>query len=122
MPRQKTNFSPEAAALFSSGFSAEDIKAFRQRQQDDYEKRLQHNNTISRRKVFHKRFDTSNAENIKPFDDREVDDYEEGEESWRTQEGDRLADYGVDEEVEFYDEEDIPLAELVARRQKQRTD
>lgn len=42
----------------------------------------------------------------------------EGEEGWRNSEGERLKDFGVDEDVEFYDEEDeIPLSELLARRQ-----
>ena len=41
---------------------------------------------------------------------------EEGEESWRNSEGERLKDFGVDEDAEFYDEDDIPLAELLRRR------
>ena len=48
----------------------------------------------------------------------------EGEEAWRNSEGERLMDFGVDEEVEFYDEQegeddeddDVPLGELLARR------
>ncbi|KAF2831301.1 zf-DHHC-domain-containing protein [Ophiobolus disseminans] len=42
----------------------------------------------------------------------------EGEEGWRNSEGERLQDFGVDEDVEFYDEQEdeIPLAELIARR------
>lgn len=44
----------------------------------------------------------------------------EGEEGWRNSEGERLNDFGVDEEVEFYDEQEdeIPLSELLARRRK----
>ncbi|KAI5266204.1 S-adenosyl-L-methionine-dependent methyltransferase [Aureobasidium subglaciale] len=34
----------------------------------------------------------------------------EGEEGWRNSEGERLDDFGVDEDVEFYDEDDVPLA------------
>lgn len=41
---------------------------------------------------------------------------DEGEEGWRNSEGERLNDFGVDEDVEFYDEDDLPLAELVRRR------
>ena len=43
----------------------------------------------------------------------------EGEEAWRNSEGERLKDFGVDEDVEFYDEQeddDVPLSELLARR------
>lgn len=47
---------------------------------------------------------------------------QDGEEAWRNSEGERLKDFGVDEEVEFYDEQeedeedDVPLSELLARR------
>jgi palmitoyltransferase len=42
----------------------------------------------------------------------------EGEAAWRNAEGERLKDFGVDEDVEFYDEQedDIPLSQLMARR------
>lgn len=43
-----------------------------------------------------------------------------GEEGWRNREGERLADFGVDEVADFYDEadedEDVPLGQLLARR------
>jgi palmitoyltransferase len=43
----------------------------------------------------------------------------DGEESWQNSEGERLKDFGVDEDIEFYDqqEDEIPLSELLARRQ-----
>ena len=54
---------------------------------------------------------------------------EEGEESWRNSGGENLADFGVDEDVEFYDDgvivdndddecedDDVPLGELIRRR------
>ncbi|KAI4706242.1 hypothetical protein J4E89_008976 [Alternaria sp. Ai002NY15] len=43
----------------------------------------------------------------------------EGEAAWRNSEGERLKDFGVDEDVEFYDEQDddVPLSQLIARRQ-----
>lgn len=58
-------------------------------------------------------------------DDRDMDEdsyegeYEEGmdgEEGWTNSDGDRLRDYGVDEEAEELDEDDIPLGELIRRR------
>ncbi|KAF3001999.1 Palmitoyltransferase [Curvularia kusanoi] len=50
---------------------------------------------------------------------RRYGDGDEGEEGWRNSEGERLKDFGVDEDVEFYDEQedDIPLSVLIARRQ-----
>lgn len=41
-----------------------------------------------------------------------------GEESWRNKEGERLADFGVDEVAEFYDEDNMPLSELMRRRKE----
>ncbi|KAK0874383.1 Palmitoyltransferase [Friedmanniomyces endolithicus] len=43
-----------------------------------------------------------------------------GEEGWRNKEGERLADFGVDEVVDFYDEDHVPLAELVKRRKAEK--
>ncbi|KAL8823114.1 MAG: hypothetical protein Q9191_006160 [Dirinaria sp. TL-2023a] len=40
----------------------------------------------------------------------------EGAEMWRSSEGDSLSDFGVDEGAEFYDEEQLPLAEILRRR------
>ncbi|KAF2766903.1 zf-DHHC-domain-containing protein [Teratosphaeria nubilosa] len=45
-------------------------------------------------------------------------DDDAGEEGWRNKEGERLADFGVDEEVDFYDEDEVPLAELIRRRKQ----
>ena len=44
-----------------------------------------------------------------------------GEEGWRNSEGERLRDFGVDEDVEFYDQddqedEDVPLGQLLAKK------
>lgn len=40
---------------------------------------------------------------------------------WRNKEGSRLADFGLDEDAEFYDEEnDLPLAEIMRRRKDER--
>ena len=43
---------------------------------------------------------------------------QEGEEGWRNSEGERLKDFGLDEDAEFYDEheDEVPLSELLARR------
>ena len=39
-----------------------------------------------------------------------------GEEGWKNSEGERLRDFGLDEDVEFYDQDEIPLGELMRRR------
>lgn len=50
---------------------------------------------------------------------RTGDGDDEGEEAWRNSEGERLKDFGVDEEFEFYDEQGddaLPLSEVLARK------
>ncbi|PWY80755.1 zf-DHHC-domain-containing protein [Aspergillus sclerotioniger CBS 115572] len=73
---------------------------------------------IRRRKRFHDRVkegaDQSGTSRESSSNyDTESDD---GEEGWRNSEGERLRDFGVEEDVEFYDEEDIPLALLMQQR------
>lgn len=40
------------------------------------------------------------------------------EEAWQNSEGDRLGDFGVDETVELYDEDDMPIAQVLHRRRR----
>ena len=42
--------------------------------------------------------------------------HELGGHSWRDSEGERLDDFGVEENVDFYDEDEIPLAKLKERK------
>ena len=74
---------------------------------------------IQRRKPFHERY--SNPEDLDAIQYHSESDGglpSEGEESWRNSEGERLQDFGVDEDADFYDEDNIPLAELLRRRQE----
>lgn len=98
-------------------FNSEEIDAFRQRQDADYLRR-QAESDVRCRKPFNKRYtnrgDDAQLLNISDSEDEELSN--SGEEGWRNSEGERLGDFGVDEEVEFYDEDDIPLATLIQRR------
>ncbi|CAF9909578.1 MAG: hypothetical protein GOMPHAMPRED_006809 [Gomphillus americanus] len=69
----------------------------------------QKTNSAQRRKRFHERYtDASTRDDMEPPDDLQVD----GEEAWRNSEGERLADFGLDEEAEFYDDDEgnVPLS------------
>ena len=93
--------------------SGNEVEEFRKRQQADL---------LRRRQPFYKRYD---EQSIRSNDISTPNLYaegaEHGEESWKTSEGEGLADFGADEEVEFYDE-DVPLSELLERkRQANRT-
>jgi palmitoyltransferase len=95
------------------------VAAFKARQVED---------VVRRRKPFVERLEERMADEdgydygdeASDGDEEEKERYGdgEGEEGWRNSEGERLKDFGVDEDVEFYDEQDdeIPLAELIARR------
>lgn len=101
----------------------ETVDAFRARQAED---------VVRRRKPFVERLEESvrrdEGERYEYGDETSGDEEEEekeyangeGEEGWRNSEGERLMDFGVDEDVEFYDEQEdeIPLAELIARRRE----
>jgi palmitoyltransferase len=93
-----------------------DQDEFHKRQQEDFE-RKDTSKMIRRRKVFHERYnklDVLSNDTSSPH--LYASQVEEGEESWQDGEGQRLKDFGCEEEVEFYDEDEVPLAELLKRR------
>lgn len=117
-----------------------DLEAFRKRQEADLARH--ESDRPYRRLPFHERYETTQtvkqpAERTYPEDNYYADhgdsDSEpdadtgnqhtylrdgEGEEAWRNSEGERLGDFGVDEDADFYDEDDVPLAQLIRMRQK----
>jgi palmitoyltransferase len=112
IPRKFKRLDAEQPFLDSAEDPVQRIEAFKKRQQEDM-KRLQ-NRHLRKRRPFHERFD-ENAEAI-PSDEEDSEVSIDGEEGWKNSEGERLRDFGVDEDAEFYDEDEIPLAELLRRR------
>ena len=109
----------EKTALDKALNDADVINAFKARQEADLQRRGIMNGAV-RRKPFHQRFDQDGD----PTGDgylAEDDNDHDGEEGWQDSGGNRLEDYGVEEDVEFYDEDDIPLSELIRRRQQRQT-
>lgn len=119
MPRKREKYSGPIPGGEGRGFLEEDsreddLAAFKKRQEADL---------IKRRGVYtfggEEYRSTSNM-----FADEEDENYDDdedkytkgldGEEGWTNAEGERLRDFGVDEDAE--DEDDIPLAELLRRR------
>ncbi|KAI8940252.1 hypothetical protein NX059_003953 [Plenodomus lindquistii] len=125
----------DAFTYLDSTLSMEDeVEAFRKRQAED---------VVRRRKPFVERLEAKVEREGGVYEDEDAEDrieygddasdaeedytlrgsghngVREGEEGWRNSEGERLQDFGVDEDIEFYDEQDdeIPLSELLARRQ-----
>ena len=114
MPRRIRALDPSDAFTHQdrSTSNEEQIEAFRRRQEEDIQRRSAASNSNYRRRPFHERYDGDHqdASDVFPFQ------ADSGEEAWRNSEGDRLNDFGVDEDAEFYDEDSIPLAELLRRR------
>jgi len=123
-----------------------DVEDFRRRQQADLRRYADIGGELTggfvvRRRPFHERWEDVDAASRReassgseadgsdpepePEDalgisttDRVRENEDRGEESWRNREGESLADFGVDEVADFYDEEedDVPIAELLGRR------
>lgn len=127
----------ERKPMVGDGFTKSwDIDDFKQRQANDLTRYADVDGEyVVRRRPFHERLeettkrrpDTSedyHGNDEYPSDGSEEEDSAtkvsgnagDGEEAWRNQEGERLADFGVDEMADFYDEDDLPLAELMRRR------
>ena len=97
--------------------SQSSVNAFRRRQQEDlkrYDQRV--TTSIPRRPLHELHSNAGYRHDSVPFQSVKSDNLGSDGEGWRDSEGDRLGDFGVDEDAEFYDEDDIPLAELLRRR------
>lgn len=100
----------------SPSWSQDQIDAFRRRQQEDLKRFNNEVSPIIRRKPFHERHTAEEHRGNRPNRVSTSRDYPSaGEEMWRDSAGDRLNDFGVDEKIEFYDEDDMPLAMLRER-------
>lgn len=122
-PRQ----SPNDRAFNRENETASDqdrLEAFRERQLEDL-KRFDHGSSTTIRRdscdhgfsamIRRRDFRNQQAKNGYPSPNSS----ESEKEGWRDSEGDRLDDFGVDEDIEFYDnEDDVPLAELLRSRSK----
>ncbi|KAF4635447.1 hypothetical protein G7Y89_g2643 [Cudoniella acicularis] len=86
----------------------EQVAAFKRRQEEDFQRRMLSKDHVG-----------SGSDRDEDYEN-DYEEYEEGmdgEEGWTNAEGDRLRDYGVDEEAEALpDDDEVPLAELLRRR------
>ncbi|KAK5172357.1 Palmitoyltransferase [Saxophila tyrrhenica] len=126
--------------ISGNGFTQSmDVAQFRKRQEADLARHADADGEyVVRRKPFHERLEdmqrhrpTAHREDdVAVETDSEASDSEEeelpvrenivddaGEEGWRNKEGERLGDFGVDEVADFYDEDDMPLADIIRKRQ-----
>jgi palmitoyltransferase len=122
MPRTERHLDPNEAFTYPNRplSNYDEIEAFKMRQRDDL-LRWQNQSEIHHCKPFHDRQGSSagpvlECDSTEYGNDVDDDASESGEEGWQDSGGNRLKDYGVDEVIEFYDEDEIPLSELLRRR------
>ncbi|MCJ1255416.1 Palmitoyltransferase [Lignoscripta atroalba] len=117
--RKPRTFDPTYAFTHEERLTSnnDQIEAFRKRQEKDFERFRRDGSPIARRKAFHTRFRDHASQLGLDRSSSEDDGSHAGEEAWRNSEGDRLGDFGVDEDAEFYDEDDVPIAQLLRRRE-----
>lgn len=117
--------SPEPSSAFAHGQDQLSVRnqmeAFRQRQVAD-QRRFQKDATPDvRRLPFYDRYKGISQRAQRPTQKLDsTDGIIYGEEGWRDPEGDRLGDFGVDELVEFYDEDDLPLATILQQQRNRK--
>ena len=93
------------------------VQAFRERQRKDLNRVRESPETSLYQRQLHERYhDHKNHDRPANKSKGGVNDSNGHGLAWRDSEGDRLDDFGVDEAIDFYDEDDIPLAELLRRR------
>ncbi|CZR55202.1 related to PFA4 Palmitoyltransferase [Phialocephala subalpina] len=111
MPRRERRPSTETEPR-KYGTKEEEKEAFRRRQEVDY-----------KRWVKDKFLDGDEGEGSGEEYESECEEGIDGEPGWTNSDGDRLRDYGVDEEAEVVaDDDDIPLGELLRRRKARTAD
>lgn len=97
---------PRASRIFQEsereyGTQLEEMEAFKKRQQKDYQRWGQG--------------ELADDENGEEYSS-ESEQGDDGKKGWTNSEGDRLRDFGVDEDADVLAEDDIPLGELLRRR------
>ena len=119
MPRSSNQPPFEQPFVYDEDLSTiqSSVNAFRRRQQEDlkrYDQRV--TTSIPRRPLHELHSDAGYRTDSVPFQSAKSDNLGSDGEGWRDSEGDRLGDFGVDEDAEFHDEDDMPLAALLRKR------
>ena len=109
MPRSPHRFDQDLE-LRHYGSPAEEKEAFQRRHQEDFERRRRPavENIVEE--------DSSSGEDEPVEYESEYEEGLDGQEGWTNSDGERLRDFGVDEEAEVLADDDIPLGELLRRR------
>ena len=119
MPRSKIDkfYDKDFTYEDESALDVERVSAFRRRQQGDFG-RLAYGTSGT---TIRRRLDSvgNGYDNLHKSQPPNIGNGGQDKEGWRNSEGDRLDDFGVDENAENFDEDNVPLVELIRRRQAQ---
>jgi palmitoyltransferase len=119
LPRSPPKTQPDRGENAFIHGDGDEVHAFKRRQQEDYRRweTMRANNVRAGAKLRSSAAGPASMEaESTEEDDEEYEEGMDGETGWTNSDGDRLRDYGVDEEAEMIVEDDIPLGELLRRR------
>lgn len=119
MPRSTNQPRFEQPFVYEEDLSTvqSNVDAFRRRQQEDLKRYDQGATTSAQSQSLHEQYgNVGNLDRSSSPHSAQFDDMGSGGEGWRDSEGDRLDDFGVDEDAELHNEDNIPLIEWVRRR------
>ena len=111
---------PRAFMHYQDSLSAqEQVKAFQQRQQHDLKRNRQETTSLANDghhpesfKELHVQLESDRISKAK------LETVHPSQNLWRNNEGDNLNDFGVDEDAEFYDEDEVPISQLLRKRKR----
>lgn len=116
IPRRQFKIEEHDPFTYGADSSGLDVQAFRERQQKDALRFADPNYKYRPRSLGRAgRNDSDDEADNSQESNHCQDDVGSGLE-WRDSEGDRMQDFGVDEEAEWYEEENLSLAEVLRRR------
>lgn len=126
MPRRQYNLADHDEPFTDTEKASNiNIQAFRERQQRDHlrfsnDNHYNGNTEIRQRGTFAR--SSGMWSDISGDEDHarggEDEHHHQRDDEWRDADGDRLNDFGVDEEAEYIDEDDMPLSEIMKKMQK----
>ncbi len=120
MPRRQYNLADHHPFTHPFASSNIDTQAFHERQRRDYLRFSSNggdpelNHRVPPPRLSDSPSDESGTEDNGSDDDDDLNP--NAVNKWRDRDGDRPGDFGVDEEVEYFDEDDLPLSEVLNRR------
>ncbi|KAL8728771.1 MAG: hypothetical protein Q9181_005223 [Wetmoreana brouardii] len=117
IPRQQFKLDEQDPFTYGAGSPGLDVQAFRERQRKDMLRFTDGHVAATHRVPFYQAREESSEDAVDGSRDLTGSRHHSNSGSvWRDSEGDRLQDFGVDEEAEGYGEEGLPLAELLRQK------